>query len=120
LRTIDLPDESCDAFVLNHVLDCMPGDRQAIAEMFRVLRPGGFVLAVVALQQHGDTHEVPVAANSLHRVYGTRDLAVRVAPFDLAILDAADGLSSEARRVQGIPPSVPMLLMQKPSREACA
>lgn len=120
LRNIDLPDESCDAFVLNHVLDCMPGDRQAIAEMFRVLRPGGLVLAVVTLEQDVDTHDVPVAPNSLHRVYGTRDLAARVAPFDLTIIDGTDGLSPQARRVRGIPASVPMLLMRRPSKESRA
>jgi len=33
-------DRSCDTMVLNHVLDCMPDDRPAVSEMFRILRSG--------------------------------------------------------------------------------
>jgi SAM-dependent methyltransferase len=113
LTAIDRPDASCDAFVLHHVLDCMEGDRLAVAEMHRVLRPGGIVLAIVTLKIGDDTREVPLASNSLRRVYGTRDLATRMAPFDTSVHDAAAGLSAAERRTFGIPRSVPVLVLRK-------
>jgi SAM-dependent methyltransferase len=112
LTAIDRPPESCDAFVLNHVLDCMDGDRAAVAELFRVLRPGGLAVAVVTLAD-GVTREVPVASNSLRRVYGRGDLAARMAPFEVAVHDAAAGLSDVERRTFGIPSTVPVVVLRK-------
>jgi SAM-dependent methyltransferase len=117
LRAIDRPDASCDAFVLNHVLDCMDGDRQAIAEMHRVLRPSGLVLAIVTLSNEGDTREVPVASNSLRRVYGTHDLAARMAPFSTSIRDAAADMPPIDRRTFGIPRAVPVVVLRKSGSE---
>jgi SAM-dependent methyltransferase len=114
LRSIDRPAASCDAFVLNHVLDCMDGDREAVAEMYRVLCPGGIVAAVVALEHGRDTRDVPPASNSQRRVYGTRDLPARMAPFEIAVHDAAEQFSAAERRRFGIGVPVPVVVLRKP------
>ena len=108
-----LPDASCDALLLNHVLDCIPDDRPAIAEMHRVLRPGGIVLAVSTFEQGGPSREVPVSSNSLYRVYGSHDLAQRFAPFTASAVNAAEGLSAHVRRTCGIPAVVTVLVLAK-------
>ena len=108
-----LPDASCDALLLNHVLDCIPDDRPAIAEMYRVLRPGGVVLAVATFEHGVPSREVPVASNSLYRVYGSQDLAQRFAPFSASAVNAADGMSADFRRTRGIPAVVTVLVLRK-------
>ncbi len=113
LTDIELPDESCDAFLLNHVLDCMADDRRAATEMYRVLKPGGAVLAVVGLQSGVRTVEFPVASNQRHRIYGSEDLAERFTPFSVRVLNAAEGISPHDRRRAAIPAVVPVLLLQK-------
>lgn len=113
LTAIALPDQSCDVFVMNHVLDCVPDDRPAIREMYRVLRPGGVVLAVVTFEPGTRTRELPVTSNSRYRCYGSEDLARRFAPFAVAVANAAEGLDESARRSTGIPASVPVMVLSK-------
>lgn len=113
LTALALPDGSCDALVMNHVLDCMPDDRPAIREMYRVLRPGGVVLAVVTFEAGGTTRELLVASNSRYRVYGSEDLESHFTPFAVTVTDAAQGLSADVRRSIGIPRRVPVLVLAK-------
>jgi len=57
-----LGDETTDLVVCNHVLEHVPDDRKAIAEIFRVLRPGGWaILLVPDVERSGDqpTEEDP-------------------------------------------------------------
>ncbi len=115
LTSIALPSESCDALVMNHVLDCMPRDAGAAAEMHRVLRPGGVVVAVVTLRS-GASEEVPARSNSLRRIYGSADVGERFAPLDVAIADAASGMAPRLRRTHGMPVDLPVLVMRKPAR----
>ena len=93
LTCMPIADQSCDALVLNHVLDCMQKDRPAVSEMFRILRPGGVALAVVTFEAGTTTRELPVASNGRYRVYGSEDLAVRFAPFHVDPAEAAAGFS---------------------------
>jgi len=115
LTSISLADQSCDAVVLNHVLDCMPDDRVAVGEIFRILRPEGVALAVVTFESGTTTRELPVASNGRFRVYGSEDVDVRFAPFRVEVAEAAAGLSPETRRLHGIPPTVPVVVMHKPA-----
>lgn len=114
LRRITLPDASCDALVMNHVLDCMDDDQVAAGEMYRVLRPGGVVLATVTFNP--DIETTPDRRdNGLRRVYGGLDVARRFAPFDVEALDAAESVSDAAR--SGVPATVPVLALRKRSSE---
>jgi SAM-dependent methyltransferase len=113
ITRMTLPDGCSDALLLNHVLDCIPDDWPAIAEMYRVLRPGGVVLAVATLAPGARTRDVPVLSNSLRRIYGSEDLAERFAPFAASVMNAANGLTAQDRRVHGIPAVVPVLVLRK-------
>ncbi|MCC7417771.1 MAG: methyltransferase domain-containing protein [Acidobacteria bacterium] len=113
ITCMDLPDDSCDALLLNHVLDCIPDDTPAIAEMYRVLRPGGLVLAVVTFEHGARTRAVPVASNSLYRVYGSEDLSEHFAPFDASSVNAAAHLSAAARHAMGIPEVVTVVALER-------
>lgn len=45
-----LPDESFDMVMCNHVMEHVPDDRQAMGEVYRVLRHGGFAILQVPLE----------------------------------------------------------------------
>jgi len=62
LDIADMPfgDDSFDAIICSHVLEHVPDDRSAMAELSRVLRPGGWLLILVPLDPHRErTHEDP-------------------------------------------------------------
>lgn len=42
ITALDFPDGHFDAIVCNHVLEHVPDSRMALAELFRVLKPGGW------------------------------------------------------------------------------
>lgn len=47
ITDIPYPDHSFDAIMCNHVLEHIPNDRQAMNELFRVLKPGGWAILQV-------------------------------------------------------------------------
>jgi SAM-dependent methyltransferase len=49
LQNIDLPDESIDVVLTPHVLEHVPDTEQALAELFRVIAPGGRMYLQVPL-----------------------------------------------------------------------
>lgn len=112
LEKLDLPDESCDLLVMNHVLNCVPDDRPVIREMARVLMPGGIVLATIGLKE-GRTFEHPRSSNQTYRDYGIDDLASTFSPFAVRRVHAGEQLDAPARRLQGIPEAVPVLILTK-------
>jgi len=112
LMKLDLPDASCDLFVMNHVLNCVPDDKPVVREMARVLTPGGMVLATMGLKE-GRTFEHPRESNETYRDYGIDDLPSRFAPFGMRTVYAADNLDAPARRLHGIPEAIPVLVLIK-------
>jgi hypothetical protein len=71
------------------------------------------VLAVATFAHGVPTRDVPVASNSLHRIYGSADLAERFAPFAVSVVNAADGLTVRDRLIRGIPAAVSVLVLRK-------
>ena len=51
LQAIDLPDASLDVVLTPHVLEHVPDTDQALAELFRVMKPGGHVFLQVPVPQ---------------------------------------------------------------------
>ena len=49
VTALDLPDGAFDAILCSHVLEHVPDDRAAMAELRRVTAPGGFTLVMVPL-----------------------------------------------------------------------
>ncbi len=49
IRRLPLPDATYDVVIANHVLEHVDDDRRAVAELFRVLRPGGTALLTVPI-----------------------------------------------------------------------
>ena len=71
---LDLKDESFNAIVCNHILEHIPDDRKALAELFRVLAPGGW--AVIQVPIKGEFTQEDLTINNPQerlRVYGQAD-----------------------------------------------
>jgi SAM-dependent methyltransferase len=68
LSNIDLPCASVDVVVANHVLEHVDDDRHSLSEVFRVLRPGGLLLATVPIiDGWAETYEDPAITRSTDR-----------------------------------------------------
>jgi SAM-dependent methyltransferase len=73
---IPSPDGAFDVILCNHVLEHVPDDRRALAELFRVLRPGGWAVLQVPLCLTIDrTHEDPsvTTREDRERLFGQHD-----------------------------------------------
>jgi SAM-dependent methyltransferase len=58
LLDIQFPDASFDAVICNHVLEHIPDDAKAMAEIFRILKPGGWAILQVPISASiGTTYE---------------------------------------------------------------
>ena len=49
IARVPLPDASYDVVIAHHVLEHIPDDRQAMRELFRVLKPGGIAVVSVPI-----------------------------------------------------------------------
>lgn len=125
---INFPDGHFDLVICNHVLEHVPDDGRAIAELYRVLKPGGRAVlqtpfsTVLArtfqdpgidtdakrLRFYGETDHV--------RVYG-RDLFERLASagFSVATERHSDLFPPEAAAYHGVNPAEDLLLILKPA-----
>lgn len=100
LTDIQFPDEQFDVIICSHVLEHIPDDRKAMREMFRVTRPGGFVLVMVPTQgaeTYEDSSITTPEARTRH--FGQHD-HVRMYGRDIA-----DRLSEAGFEVNAWPPS---------------
>jgi SAM-dependent methyltransferase len=115
IRALDLPDDAFDAIICSHVLEHVDDDAAALAELRRVVRPGGWVQLMVPQDlARAETYEDPAitdpaarrAAFWQHdhvRLYG-RDFAdrVRAAGFDVEVIVMAEALGPDAARRHGL------------------
>lgn len=53
ITAIELSDDTFDVIICNHVMEHIPDDRRAMAELFRVIQPGGW--AILQTPVKGDT-----------------------------------------------------------------
>jgi SAM-dependent methyltransferase len=51
---IDFPDDYFDMLICNHLLEHVADDLKAMAELYRVMKPGGIGLAQVPINEHTD------------------------------------------------------------------
>lgn len=76
LTNLDIADNSMDVVICSHVLEHIPNDRQAISEIFRVLKPGGWAILQVPISRLLDaTFEDPDVSTPSERLqrYGQAD-----------------------------------------------
>ena len=68
VTAIELPDGAFDAILCSHVLEHVPDDRAAMAELRRVTAPGGFTLVMVPLAiDRAQTYEDPAITDPADR-----------------------------------------------------
>jgi predicted SAM-dependent methyltransferase len=117
IRALDLPDASFDAIICSHVLEHVDRDRAALAELRRVVAPGGWVLLMVPQDlSRAETYEdasitEPADREAAYwqhdhvRLYG-RDFAdrVRAAGFDVDVVAMTDELGAARARRHGLLP----------------
>jgi SAM-dependent methyltransferase len=74
LMQIPFPDASFDAVLCSHVLEHVPDDRKALAELHRILRPGGWACLLVPMHD-APTDEDPTCADPAERTrrFGQHD-----------------------------------------------
>jgi len=102
LDLMDLPfaAESFDFLLCNHVLEHVEDDRQALAEIHRVLRPGGWAILMCPVdRRRATTLEDPtvVTPEDRHRIFGQSD-HVRLYGRDYPDRLAAAGFAVRADR----------------------
>ncbi len=129
LQRLPVKDRSLDVVVCSHVLEHVPDDRRALAEIHRVLRPGGRAYVMVPLDGGRATTYVDPEAHTAEqqreshwweghlRLYG-RDFAdlPRAAGFEVREVRPAGGMSAaEARRV-GVPPQEAVFVCERVDR----
>ena len=55
------PDNSFDVFICSHILEHVEDDKKAMRELYRVLRPGGFGIAMVPIVLHLQTMDEDIS-----------------------------------------------------------
>lgn len=60
VQAIPFPKDTYDVVICNHVLEHVADDKQAMAEIYRILKPGGFAVLQVPQDTHAEkTYEDP-------------------------------------------------------------
>ena len=115
IRALDLPDHAFDAIICSHVLEHVDDDRAALAELRRVVAPGGWVQLMVPQDlDRAETYEDPSITDpdarraafwqdDHVRLYG-RDFAdrIRAAGFDVEVIVMAEVVGADAARRHGL------------------
>jgi len=101
MSAMTFDDASVDVVISNHVLEHVPDDRKAIAEIYRVLKPGGFALLTVPqnwAREH--TYENPDVTTPEQRYAHYNDIShLRIYGSDFPDRVANTGLEVKAWRL---------------------
>lgn len=120
ITAIDFPDASFDVTVCSHLLEHVPDDRRALAELYRTLKPGGtaFLMFPVAGDKTDEDPSVTDPAERERRfrhpehvrIYGLADARERImeAGFSVSTFRAVDLVPrADLRRLMALDPFVP-------------
>lgn len=116
VQRIPLPDASVDAVICNHLLEHVADDRQALRELYRILRPGGWGIVLSPVDPNrertfeDDTIVDPEQRTRIfgqydhRRIYGA-DYADRLrdAGFEAADIDYAAAFDEADRKRYALP-----------------
>lgn len=116
VQQIPLSDNDVEVVICNHILEHVADDRQALRELYRILKPGGWgiVLSPVELSRadtfEDDTITDPAERTRIfgqydhRRIYGT-DYAGRLqeAGFEVADIDYAATFTDAERKLYALP-----------------
>ena len=115
LMDLKLPDDAFDAVLCSHVLEHVPDDRRAMAELHRIVKPGGWVVVMVPLDVwRADTYEDPSITDPQERLRAFRqedhvrlyspDIAerLRAAGFEVEEVPVAESAGPERARRHGL------------------
>ncbi len=96
LSAAPLRDDTVDGALCIHVLEHVDDDRRAIKELFRVLKPGGWVVVSVPLLLNEETREDPsvTSAAQRKRLFGERG---HVRYYGLDIIDRLEAAGFDVR-----------------------
>jgi SAM-dependent methyltransferase len=102
ITDITQPSDSFDGIICIHVLEHIEDDRRAIAELFRVTRPGGW--ALIAVPTYGPTtyEDVTLDYSGRERIYGTGD-HLRLNGLDFANKLTEAGFLVETIAIENLP-----------------
>jgi len=129
ITAIPYPEASFDLVICSHVLEHVPDDRTGIAEIRRVLRPGGQALIVVPIkaertEEFLDPSPTPArpdgylrrgAHGHVRRIGADYPDRLREAGFGVEVIDYANELSAEERARYAIEPGELFYLSTRPA-----
>lgn len=100
ITRIGYPKETFDVIYCSHVLEHIPDDRQAIAELYRILQPDGWAIVQVPITADKTFEDTSITdPNERLKLFGQEDHIRRYGP------DFIDRLSEVGFKVKVITPS---------------
>lgn len=128
LTQIPYPDASMDAFLASHILEHIPDDRKAMRELYRILKPGGWGIAMVPIQLTLDTtlEGLPIDSDADRwkyygqhdhvRLYSKQDFVARLGGAGFTVQQLGiDFFGKDTFEKHGIHPRSVLYVVEKPS-----
>lgn len=129
MLAMDVPSDSVDLLIANHVLEHVSDYQRALSEILRVLKPEGYAILQTPYAKGLDvTWQDPGIDNDDARLeaYGQKDhvrlfgkdifARIEAAGFESCVLEHSNVLRGTDPKVFGVNPKEPFFLFRKPSR----